>query len=176
MKKVMPLAMLWILAATISRLIPHAPNATLITTSCLLANLFFTRTQSILIMLIALVLSDFGLHLIYNQPAFGEWTLFTYSGWLFVTLVGIKNTQLTNLLKGSLSAGFGFWAWTNFGTWAGNNGLYTETLNGLTTCYIAGIPFLENTLVASMIAAVAVSLIFKKLDEYKWLPQLQRNP
>ena len=48
-----------------------------------------------------------------------------------------------------LSSALLFYVVTNFGTWATGGGMYYPmTLEGLTQCYVAGIPFFRNSLIS----------------------------
>lgn len=42
-----------------------------------------------------------------------------------------------------------YWIWTNFGTWL-IEGLYPHTLTGFVSCYTLALPFLANSLAASI--------------------------
>jgi len=55
-------------------------------------------------------------------------------------------------LAGSLQ----FFLITNFFVWVGAPSLYPHTVNGLTECYIAALPFFERTLTADLFYSVAL--------------------
>jgi hypothetical protein len=48
-----------------------------------------------------------------------------------------------------------FFAITNFGVWA-FSGMYPLTVEGLTACYVAALPFLQHTIIGDMLWAVAL--------------------
>lgn len=143
--------LLWILMGVVGRLGIHIPDVTPITSLCLFAPTVFSKKNSFLITFIILFLSDLLLHFIFGFAIFGSWTLFTYSGWFFITALGFifaKQLTLTRSMFFSFYAAIVFWIWTNFGTWCATN-LYSHDLNGLWQCYVAALPFLRNSIIGA---------------------------
>ncbi|GAB4224196.1 MAG: hypothetical protein Tsb005_20980 [Gammaproteobacteria bacterium] len=125
----------------LSRLIPHPANVTPLTSVSWLTGRYCSRIPSILFITLALLLSDSLLSLWYGYPLWGYWSWFTYSGFVGVVWCG---RYIPGYLIGVCS--IGYWLWTNFGVWLTSN-MYVHSINGLITCYIAGLPFLRNALV-----------------------------
>lgn len=163
------LGVLWVLSATMGRIVPHPPNVTPLTSLSVLAGTEFKLKHSWLFTFLSLVLSDILLAFIQGHAAFGLWSLFTYSGYLMITACSAyasRNVSMTSKLGHftflwictGLSE-IGYWVWTNFGTWM-ITAIYPHTLLGLMHCYIAGIPFLRNALLGSLVWVSVLSVVF----------------
>jgi len=139
-----------------SRLIPHLPNATLLTAFCVFAPSVLSKKQSVMLILGVLLLSDLLLGLS-SSPAFGTWCLFTYSGWLMAALIGFSDKNKLGL---AIGISLLFWLWTNLGTW-GTTDLYPHTLSGLWACYAAAWPFLRNQVVGDVILMIIAFLMLQ---------------
>jgi hypothetical protein len=61
----------------------------------------------------------------------------------------------------TLFGALGFWLWTNFGTWLMTSDLYPKTFQGLVDCFIAGLPFLKNSLIASLAYSFILNYIYQ---------------
>jgi len=143
---------LWVLIGIIGRLIIHIPDVTPLTSLCLFAPTVFPKRQSFFILFLTLLVSDMCLHFLNHYPVFGSWTLFTYSGWIGIAFFGFifaKKPSLFRALLFTFYASLIFWIWTNFGTWC-TTSIYPHTMQGLLACYIAGIPFLKNSVFGSL--------------------------
>ncbi len=134
----------------ISRLIPHPPNFTsAIAVSFYLPALFGYRY--ILISLTAFVLSD----LIIGGHGL---LLFT---WGSIILIGLLSKYFKNIylrVLGITASSLVFYFVTNFGVWLLGN-TYTNDISGLVLCYFMGLPFLQNSLISSLIISALIELI-----------------
>jgi hypothetical protein len=157
-------ACLWILIGIFSRIIPHPFNATATISLALWAPLFFKRWFGVIISLVSLSLSDLCLHALFHYPVFGSWSLFTYSATLALVILnrGKPKTMLWITVLGVL----GFWGWTNFGTWLCTHDLYPKTAQGLLACFVAGLPFLKNSMIASLIYSLVLAHLYKKIKNF----------
>ena len=159
--------LLWIAIATLGRLIPHPPNATPLTSLCVLSSRQFSLKTSCFMMLLSLLLSDILLAFIQHHAIFGLWSLFTYSGFLMIMFGGARFIrQDTSFLNTFIFTGFssiGFWLWTNLGTWL-TTSLYQHTGYGLLTCYAAAIPFLRNAIIADLIWLAVLQYLLTSSD------------
>lgn len=156
MKKILPL--LWIFIATLSRLLPHPADMTPFTNLCLLAGNQLNKATAFITTVIALVLSDLLLSHINGYSVFGTWSWFTYSGFIMVMLLGNllrKRINKKTLLPTVISVSIFYWLWTNFGTWLVTS-MYAKTWAGLITCYIAALPFLQNSLLGDLGGAMVI--------------------
>lgn len=155
--------LIWILMGVVGRLVIHIPDLTPITSLCLFSPTIFSKQVSFLITLIILLVSDLLLHLLFGFAILGSWTLFTYSGWIFVTALGFifsKQITITRTIIFSFYAAIAFWVWTNFGTWCATN-LYSHDLSGLRQCYVAALPFLRNSIIGSCMWSGVLLLILR---------------
>ncbi|EKD77269.1 MAG: hypothetical protein ACD_42C00407G0003 [uncultured bacterium] len=172
------LFLLWVAIGVFGRLIIHVPDATPLTSLCLLAPIVFSKRFSFLIILITLFLSDFILHFLFHYAVFGSWTLFTYSGWLMVAVIGFLFSKKSTILNAILYSAFSaviFWVWTDFGTWI-TTALYAHTAQGLLNCYIAALPFLRNSMLGAMAwSVVLVYLLFRHNIIHRHIPTFWNN-
>tara|TARA_B100000035_G_C20853755_1_gene488624 strand:+ start:212 stop:730 length:519 start_codon:yes stop_codon:yes gene_type:complete len=130
-----------------SRVIPHPPNFTPVLAVAIFAPYFARElVVAVAIPLVAMVLSDLiiGLH----------------SSMIWVYGAVAASVVISHYLRktGSLIVRIGslafvspllFFIVTNFGVWLGS-GFYAHTIDGLTACYIAALPFFGNTLVSTI--------------------------
>ncbi len=153
-------ATLWVLVSIFSRIIPHPANATATISLALWAPLFFHRSFGLIITLVSLSVSDVCLHFLMGYPLLGSWSLFTY--FATAALVLFNRSHGKNMLPITIVGSFIFWIWTNFGTWLCTNDLYPKTASGLLICFEAGIPFLKNSLIASVAYSFILSWVYQQ--------------
>ncbi len=79
-------------------------------------------------------------------------------GWVYLSLIGASllgnytNTFFSTLYSSILASGL-FFICTNVGVWISTT-MYTYTLDGLLTCFIAALPFAWNQLLATLILSL----------------------
>lgn len=162
------LSSVWVAFGAAARLMPHLPNFTPTTSLCLFAGAQFSRGRSLLVMAAVMVASDILLAQMHGLGAFGWWSLFTYSGFAAIVLLGgwLRNSfTAPRALTLSLTSTVGFWLWTNFGTWL-VSGMYTKNAAGLVECYTLAIPFLGWALVGDLVWMLALFLSFEAAKAY----------
>ncbi len=165
----------WLAFLILTRLLPHPPNTAPIFCAALALTYFLPKNQAISLGLMALILSDIVLGFTNHYPLFGFWSFFTYSGFIAALFLGMaclrEKSSVVRLFYALVGSTFGFWLWTNFGTWLTST-LYPKTAAGLMACFTAGIPFLSNSLLGNLAwgAVIFTPLIFCSLGEAK------RNP
>lgn len=143
----------WIMIAILGRIVPHLPNATPLTSLSLLSGVLLTRPKALIVTFSSLFISDFLMAYFYHYPAIGSWTLFTYSGFAFVVLMGAKLSAQSSLRLYLITTGFVsfvYWLWTNLGVWL-LSGMYAHSMAGLLICYTSALPFLRNALCGDLI-------------------------
>ena len=135
-----------ILVAAALRLVPHPPNFSPIGAMALFGGAYFGRRALAFAAPIgALLLSDAILGFHSGVPyVYGSVALIVLLGWA----VAKRMTALT-IGGAALVSSILFFAVTNFGTWATGE-LYPPTLAGLAACYVAAIPFFQNTLAGDL--------------------------
>ena len=138
------------------RLLPHPPNITPLTSLSLFVSMALPPYLALSVVIITLFVSDIGLGILLSYPIIGPWTLFTYSGFVFIVLFGSKIKASKNMLPiYILGSSFGFWFWTNFGVWLTSN-LYPNTISGLWICYTAALPFLHNSILGDLFWGIII--------------------
>ena len=138
-----------ILLAAASRLIPHPPNFTPIAALALFGGASFAdKRAAFLVPLAGLLLSDLVLGFYALMPVvYGSFALIVCLGfWLR------RQRSVARIAGAAVASAVLFFIVTNFGVWAFGT-LYPRTAAGLTECYIAAIPFFQNTLSSNLLYA-----------------------
>lgn len=137
---------LLILAAAFVRLIPHPPNFAPIAAMALFSGAYFNKKSfAFAIPLAAMFLTDaiIGFHS-------SMWIV--YLSFALIVLIGmfmLKNVSIKNVVLASVTASISFFIITNFGVWAFGT-MYPKNIAGLIECYIAAVPFIQNTLLGDL--------------------------
>lgn len=152
------IALVLIILAALSRLLPHPHNFTPIAAIGLFGAATFDRRWLMLgVPFAALFLSDLLLNNVVYSQYYEGFAWFT-SGWIYlafalVILLGRtllhQRVSIKNVATASLSASVLFFLVSNFSTWAETN-LYPKTFDGLMLCYAAGLPFFGNTVLGDL--------------------------
>ncbi|MBN1463049.1 MAG: hypothetical protein JXQ69_06445 [Paludibacteraceae bacterium] len=159
-----------LLLAAISRLIPHPSNFSPIGGMALFGAAYYSKKYwAFIIPVLTMWLSD----LVVNNVVYGQYFpqfvwfyegyYWTYSAFLLITLVGLvllKRIKLKNLLAATLSASLIFYLVSNFGVWFSTN-MYPKNISGLIACYVAGLPFLKNTLMGDFVYTTVLFGLFE---------------
>jgi hypothetical protein len=129
------------------RLLPHPPNVSPIAAMALFGGVYFAdRRLAFLLPFAALLLSDLliGLH---------DTMLYVYAGFALTVLIGFyirSKLSATRIAAAAVFSSMLFFALTNFGVWL-TSGMYPATAAGLMQAYVAGIPFLQNSLLGNLV-------------------------
>jgi hypothetical protein len=158
-----------IVAAAALRLLPHSPNFSPIYAMALFGGAYFGRSALALAApLGALLLSDLVL-------GFYPHMEITYLAFAMIVPIGwLVSTRKTPLRIGlaALASAILFYAITNFGVWI-FSGIYPMTVAGLAACYVAAIPFFQNTLVSDLFFAALLFGGFALLERF--VPALREH-
>ena len=131
-----------ILAAALSRLLPHPPNFAPIGALALFGGAQFAdRRAAFLVPLAAMLLSDLCLGFYTHM----EWV---YGSFALITCMGLwlrSHRTPWRIGGASLLGSTLFFLITNFGVWF-HATAYAKSIAGLAACYVAAIPFFANTL------------------------------
>lgn len=133
-------AFIVILAAAMSRVLPHPPNFTPIAALGLFGGFYFDKKFATIVPLAALFISDCFI-------GFHSLMIWVYGSFLAISFMGmwLKNHKSIVAITGTtLSGSILFFIVTNFGVWV--SGYYPHTVDGFVACYVAAIPFFRNTL------------------------------
>ncbi len=135
-----------------SRIVPHPPNFTpIIALSFYVPAILGVRLLVFFVSSYIFIDIFFGLH---------NASFFVWGSIILIALMSRywKNSFKTRAL-GVIGGSIIFFIVTNFGVWT--SGYYGYTLNGLISCYIAAIPFFNNTLIATIFYALVIEIILK---------------
>ena len=144
-----------------SRLIPHPPNFTPILGMAIFSGAIINRKfVAYLVPLAAMLLSDLYLGFHSGMPII----YFTLAICVLIgTFIESKVTILNSILV--ITGGvLVFYLITNFAVWYGS-GMYENSFSGLITCYVMGIPFLQNTFFSSLIYGMGAFLIYEMINK-----------
>jgi hypothetical protein len=160
-----------VLLTALTRLLPHPPNFTPVCAMGLFGAAFLPNLwAAFLVPLAAMFLSDCGLELGTRLGWFGQggWLghgggfysgmLLIYLAIVLVTAVGLLLRRHRNVFTVSgcvLVGSILFFLVSNFAVWTTGT-LYPQTLSGLITCYIAGLPFFQWTLLGDAFYALVL--------------------
>jgi hypothetical protein len=139
--------LLAIVTAAALRLVPHPPNFTPIDAMALFGGAYLgRRALAFVAPLGALLLSDLVLGFYHGMATvYAAVALIVMIGW---TISGRRRSVLP-VTAATISASILFFVLTNFGMWL-FSGFYPRTLDGLVACYVAAIPFFQNTVAGDL--------------------------
>lgn len=153
-----------IVLAALSRLLPHPPNFSPVEAMALFGGAYFAnRVWAIVVPLIAMVLSDIGLGLMFGGSymsyvaSLGFWSVYVCIALSTVLGFGLRGkVNGANVLGYSLAGSLLFFVVTNFTTWLGSTSMYPQTGSGLVAAYVAGIPFFKWTVLGTLFYAAVM--------------------
>jgi hypothetical protein len=136
-----------IVIAAALRLVPHPSNFSPIDAMALFSGAYLGRRGlAFAAPFGALLLSDAIL-------GFYPGMEFVYASVAAIVLIGWAVTSRKSALRIGLGAVAGsllFFVLTNFGVWLGS-GMYAHTFAGLRSCYVAAIPFFQNSIAGDLL-------------------------
>jgi hypothetical protein len=140
------MAYIFILIGVAFRLIPHLPNVTPIAAIALFGGVYLGRRTALMVPLAIMIASDLvlGLHPL---------ILFTWGAFLLTGMLGtwLKDHKTTpNIIGSTIVSSLVFYLITNFGVWAVPGSWYPHTMQGLTNCYVMGLPFLRYSMLGDL--------------------------
>ena len=135
-----------IFAAAAMRLLPHPPNFSPIAAIALFSGAYLpNRAIAFVAPIAALLLSDLFL-------GFYPELLFVYLSVAATVLIGwavAKRKTALTIAAAAVAGSLLFYLVTNFGVWLLMD-YYPKTAAGLVACYVAAIPFFQNTLAGDL--------------------------
>ena len=138
-----------IVAAAALRLVPHPPNFTPIGAMALFSGAYLGRRGLAFVApLAALLLSDLALGFYQGMGT----VYFSVALIVVLGMLALRRTSAPRVGVLAIASSVLFFAITNFGMWL-FSGFYPRTLAGLETCFIAAIPFFQNTLAGDLFYA-----------------------
>ncbi|HMG16133.1 MAG TPA: DUF6580 family putative transport protein [Saprospiraceae bacterium] len=174
MKAIKNASLLWVIVlifvAVLFRLINHPVNFTPLGAMMLFGGVQSKKFKlSILVPFIALFLSDLYLNnFMYHSD---QWTWFykgapwVYFAFALVFIIGrIFQPKLgLKLAFTAISGSIIFFVVTNLALWYGSN-LYTKDTAGLVQCFIAALPFFQNSLFGDLIYSFAIFGVYEYIS------------
>ena len=148
-----------IILAAFSRVIPHMPNFSPLGAIGVFGVAHFSKKWlGVLIPITATWLSD----LFINNVIYAKYTTsfvwfydgfyWQYGSYILIAIVAIfivKKVNVQNVFAGALASSAIFFLVSNFGVWISSTS-YPQTFSGLMSCYTAGIPFINGTILGDL--------------------------
>lgn len=151
----MTTAVLLIVLGTLLRFAPHEPNAVPMMALALYAGARLPRRWAAIVPLAAMIASDLWIDRGSGRPLFTLDRVAVYACFALMPLAGrfLKDGTSPMARMGvTFGASAAFFLVTNFASWASpDHAMYPRTLQGLAECYVMGLPFFRNGLVADLI-------------------------
>lgn len=159
-----------IFVAAAMRLVPHPPNFSPIAAMALFSGAYLPkRALAFIAPFAALLLSDAVL-------GFYAGMNFVYFSFALTVLIGWAiASRKTPLVIGAaaIASSMLFFVLTNFGMWL-FSGFYPLTGAGLVACYVAAIPFFQNTLAGDLVFTALIFGGFALVE--RMLPAVRQRP
>ncbi len=137
-----------ILAAALSRLLPHPDNFTPIMAIALAGGVYLDKRFALVVPLTALILSDIFI-------GFHNTIFFVYGSFVLIGFIGLwlkAHKKPLPVIGSALLSSTLFFIITNFGVWlTGGGWFYPKTWQGLIECYTLAIPFFRNTIAGDLV-------------------------
>jgi hypothetical protein len=156
-----------ILVAAVLRLVPHPPNFTPIGAMALFSGAYLGRRAiAFAAPLGALLLSDLVLGFYHGQAT----VYFSVALIVMIGMLALRRVSALRVGAAAMASSVLFFVITNFGMWL-FSGFYPRTIAGLEACYVAAIPFFQNTVAGDLFYAVLLFGGFKVAETL--LPRLR---
>jgi len=150
-----------IVGAAVLRLVPHPPNFAPIGAMALFSGAYLGRRGlAFAAPLGALLLSDAII-------GFYAGMEFVYASVALIVLIGWAVRMRVSPLRvgaAAIASSVLFFVITNFGTWL-SSGMYPHDAAGLAACYIAAIPFFQNSVAGDLVYAALLFGGFALLED-----------
>ncbi|MDX2112268.1 MAG: DUF6580 family putative transport protein [Alphaproteobacteria bacterium] len=155
-----------VLVAAFSRLLPHPDNVTPIAALALFAGVYLEKKWlAFALPLLSMLLSDAILG--FHSSMWG-----VYLGFALITCLGFLLKEKARILTVAAAATLGsvvFFITSNFAVWL-SAGLYPLTTQGLAQCFVAAIPFYQNTLLGDLFYTGLLFAGFAQAEQrFAWL-------
>jgi hypothetical protein len=132
------------------------------------------KDMSFLLPLLALLISDAILQILYIQDLFkysgfysGQWK--NYLVLMTAVLIGwkLKGRKASRILAGIFAAPTVFFLISNFLVWISSEVVYAKSFSGLMSCYEAGLPFYKNSIIATLFFMPVILFTFNYLARHR---------
>jgi hypothetical protein len=142
-----------VLLAVLTRFIPHMPNFSPVFGALLFGGAHLKRRDAIWYPLALLAVSNIVLTTLMYRMRLGWGQSITWLGFAVVALIGcwLRNREsVARIGVAALAGPTAFFLISNLGVWLSWR-IYPATWDGLVACYLAGVPFYRNSLLASIV-------------------------
>lgn len=170
-------AVIIILFAAFSRLIPHPMNFAPVAAIALFGGVYLNKKYAVLIPIAALVISDAFL-------GFYKGIEWVYGSFILIALIGLwMRSRVANASSGkkaglifvsTLGSSILFFLITNFGVWTGGV-LYERTFSGLIQCFTMAIPFFRNSLIGDLFYVAIMFVAYELVARYVIHPNVAES-
>jgi hypothetical protein len=152
-----------IVLCVVLRVVPHPPNLAPVGATAVMAGRTMPRWAAILTVIVAMFVGDVLLSWTRGYPIVNVTTPFVYAGFAIQALLG---RALVRRRGGAIAAAVlgacAFFVISNFGLWLTGD-FFPHTPAGLSTCFVAAIPYFERTLLGDVAWTIALSLAYTAL-------------
>ena len=157
------LAFLVLILAAFSRLLPHAMHGVGYNFTAVGAGLLFfgsrrPRWQAVIAAVVMALMDIYLTKVVYGFEFHVRSYLVTWAWYAAVCLMGstlLRKVTVLRVVAGVLASSTSFFLLSNFAVWAGST-MYPHSAAGLTSCYIAGLPFYANDLLSTAIVSAVL--------------------
>jgi hypothetical protein len=167
------LAILILMLAALSRLLPHTFHGVAYNFTAVGAGLLFfgsrrPRWQAVLAVAVMALMDVYLTTHVYGYAFHVGGYLPTWAWYAAVCLLGsalLGKVTVLRVVGGVLGSATSFFLLSNFVVWVGS-GMYSHSATGLASCFAAGLPFYGNDLISTgLLAAVLFGLpvVFKSM-------------
>ena len=160
-------AILIILFAALSRIIPHPANFAPIAAIALFSGAYLNKKYACVIPIAAMLLSDIIL-------GFHSGMIWVYGSFVIIAFMGLwlkNNKKLLRIAGTTIASSVLFFVVTNFGVWTG--GMYGYTFNGLIECYTMAIPFFRNSVAGDVLYVAVMFGLYELVTRYVFRTSVQ---
>ena len=154
------IAVILILFAAFSRLIPHPANFTPIAAIALFSGAYLGKKYFLIIPIAAMLIGDIFL-------GFHSTMIWVYGSFAVIAVLGLwlKSHKNVGYIFGTtVVSSIIFFVITNFGVWM--SGFYEYSLRGLIECYTMAIPFFRNSIAGDLVYVTAMFGIYELIKRY----------
>jgi len=168
-----------LMVAFVARVWTIIPNFSPLLAIALFLSSHISKSRAFIVFVSFLLVTDGFLGGINHYPILGDWSFFTYSGFLGMILLNsnyLATLKIERIATSLMVSNLGFWMWTNLGTWM-LSGMYLHTWPGLAECFILALPFLGYSLIGSMLWGMLIFGAWFIIDrkEQQFMAQIE-NP